>query len=240
MAGVRSLTHGPSIEIFTRGLYELSGDTMRMRRLISGVGLVTALIAGTSLLPNVARATSISVANPSFEILPPGGLPYTGCGAGCSYSIDEIPGWSTTAPGNSGQFQPGYPLNSLYYNTNVPDGLTVGWVSGGSLYQLVVPSAVLGDYYTLTVDVGYRKDMVDDGKVGIQLGTNFLSGAFVAVDGGPQLTGVFVPYSATLHVTAADAGDPLYVVLYNSSGQGTMIKFKYRFPPRRCPRPGRC
>src|SRR5665213_1224962 len=71
-----------------------------------------------------ASANTITVNNPSFEILPDAGLP-TGCGTSCSYSIAAIPDWSNS--GFSGQFQPGPPTGTTFYLNDVPDGVTVGY-----------------------------------------------------------------------------------------------------------------
>src|ERR1700724_3756080 len=71
-----------------------------------------------------ALAGPINVANFSFETLPGGGLPFDGCGPGCFFSRDAIPGWSNS--GDSGQFQPGNPANTTYFNT-LPAGPTIAY-----------------------------------------------------------------------------------------------------------------
>ena len=59
-------------------------------------------------------AAPLFVSNYSFETLPAAGLTLGGCGTGCSYSQDAIPGW--TMVGAGGQFQPGNPGNTNYFN----------------------------------------------------------------------------------------------------------------------------
>src|SRR5437899_5829590 len=66
-------------------------------------------------------AAPLFVSNYSFETLPAAGLTLGGCGTGCSYSQDAIPGW--TMVGAGGQFQPGNPGNTNYFNT-LSDGPT--------------------------------------------------------------------------------------------------------------------
>ena len=63
-----------------------------------------------------AEAAVIPVANASFEILPPSGLPF-GCGTGCSYSSGPIPGWVDTG---GGQFQPGSSSGNLAISIMFP------------------------------------------------------------------------------------------------------------------------
>jgi len=98
---------------------------------------------------------SIFVANPSFETMPGGGLPY-GCGTGCSYSVGTIPDWVTS--GSEGQFQPGSSSGNFAYFNYVPDGVTVAYSNGGTISQTVGSTVVAGDTYTLTVDLGNRND----------------------------------------------------------------------------------
>src|ERR1700676_2430464 len=92
-----------------------------------------------------AWATSITVLNPSFENFTTGALDHTGCGTGCSYSVDaNIPDWvgSPTAAlgGMWGQFQPG-PLPNAYFDQPT-DGQTAAYSNNGSISQTVGSLAV--------------------------------------------------------------------------------------------------
>jgi len=86
-------------------------------------------------------------------------LPLGGCGVGCSFSVGVIPGWTDT--GATGQFQPGSSSGNFAYFNYIPGGVTVAYSNGGSIYQTVGATAVAGDTYTLTVDVGLRTDGYD-------------------------------------------------------------------------------
>jgi hypothetical protein len=192
--------------------------------LISDFALAGLAIAGAALVSTHADAGTITVLNPSFEILA-AGYPNYGpgsCAPGCTYSVGlGIPDWNASPTSSFyGQFQPGNPANTAYYNNPLPDGPTVAFISGGALYQTVVNSMVAGVTYTLGVDVGYRKDIADDGSVGLQIGTNLLSGSFVSISNGPQGTGSWVFDTVSLTATAADQGQMLSVVLDNTGGQG--------------------
>lgn len=190
----------------------------------SSVALATVVIAGAALASTNASAGTITVLNPSFETLA-AGYPNFGpgsCAPGCTYSLGlGIPDWNASPTSSSyGQFQPGNPANTAYYNNPLPDGPTVAFISGGALYQTVVNSMVAGVTYTLGVDVGYRKDLADDGSVGLGIGNNFLSGSFLSISNGQQFSGNWVFDTVSYTATAADQGQMLSVVLDNTGGQG--------------------
>jgi hypothetical protein len=176
--------------------------------------LAAAIFMGL-LATEAADAGVISVANPSFETLPAGGLPFGGCGTGCSYSSDNIPGWTsmpTTA--FSGQFQPGPASGNTSIFNSVPDGLTVAYTNGGTISQ-VIGSALVGVTYTLNVDVGFRKDIQSTAQVLL-----VVDGHFVNATGTPdQLSGNWVDYTASYTVTPADTGFPIEIIL-RASGDG--------------------
>jgi hypothetical protein len=191
----------------------------------SSVAWATVVIAGAALVSNSANAGTITVLNPTFELVPGGNLgsplPETaGCGAAtnCSYSFGPIPNWNLT--GTGGLFEPGNPNNTVFFNNFLPSDVTVAWASGSAVYQTVVNSMAAGVTYTMDVYVGFRKDMADDSLVGLQVGNNYLSGSFVSTVNGPQGTGDWVLYTASLTATGADAGQILSVVLADQSGQG--------------------
>src|SRR5438105_1857893 len=136
---------------------------------------------------------SISVVNASFETAPVGGLPFL-CGTGCSFSEDNIPGWVSSTPANSGQFRPGPPATTTYFNS-VPDGITVAYSNGGSISQTVAPTVQLGDVYTLLVDVGVRKDFPDPGTVQLVIGgTTFVTAIGILPAPG---SGAWATFTAT-------------------------------------------
>jgi hypothetical protein len=192
-----------------------------IRNFIPSVALATGVM-GVALVSNSANAGTITVLNPSFEMSPGGNLlsplPLS-CGgpAGCSYSTGPIPDWNLS--GSGGLFEPGNPLNTVFFN-NVPDGVTVAYANSGAVWQTVVNSMVAGVTYTLNVDVGFRTDIADDSLVGLQVGNNYLSGNFVSTNAGPQGSGSWLPYTVSLTATPADAGKILSVVLAETSGQG--------------------
>jgi hypothetical protein len=163
-----------------------------------------------------ASAAVIPVVNGSFETLPAGGLPNGGCGAGCSYSInDPVPGWSGTA--SFGQFRPGPASGNLAFFNSVPDGLTVAYSNGGSLAQTVAAAAVTGVTYTLSVDIGYRNDIPDNGTVELVVGSNHIANPILSP---PQLSGNWVTDTIVYTAIGADAGAPISLVLSSPGAQG--------------------
>src|SRR5450432_284575 len=119
------------------------------------VGIVV-LISGLVFASNGLGGV-ISVNNPSFEILPAGGLPIGGYLGGV-FSIDAIPGWVNS--GVSGQFQPGGPSGTVpngYFNT-LSVGPTEAYTNGGTISQTVGATVQTGVTYTLLVDIGARLD----------------------------------------------------------------------------------
>jgi hypothetical protein len=172
-------------------------------------GLIFATVACFSV--GSAFATSITVNNPSFEILPAAGLPF-GCGTACSYSIDAIPGWTNV--GNTGQFQPGPPSTTAYFNY-VPNGITVAYTNGDIISQTVGATVQNGTTYTFSVDIGTRNDTGFGGTAGLLINGNFY--AALGTIPGP---GTWNTFTVTYTGTAADAGQAITIELLDSGIQG--------------------
>ena len=187
---------------------------MRYAQQILATAFLTAGLVGAT----GAGAATIFVANASFETLPAGGLPFGGCGVGCSYSNAAIPDW-TTSPSSgalSGQFQPGSSSGNTTYFNYVPDGLTIAYSNGGTISQIVSPLAQAGVTYTLTVDVGARKDQPDLSTVELLVGAD----SVIATHPGGHVIGGWNEYTAVYTATAADAGLPIEILLSSSGIQG--------------------
>jgi hypothetical protein len=162
-----------------------------------------------------ASAAVIPVVNGSFETLSVGGLP-NGCGVGCSYSVnDPVPGWNGTA--SFGQFQPGPASGNFAYFNSVPNGVTVAYSNGGSLSQTVAAAAVTGVTYALSVDIGYRKDVPDNGTFELVVGSNPIASP---IPSPPQFSGNWVTDTIVYMATALDAGAPISIVLSIPGAQG--------------------
>jgi len=157
-------------------------------------------------------ASPILVSNFSFETLPGGGLPFGACGAGCAYSAGvAIPGWSTTGVG--GQFQPGNPGNTTYFNS-LSDGPTSAWASSGVISQ-VVGTVLASEKYTLLVDIGWRKDLPFSGTVDL-----LINGHTYIATGALPTRGTFGTFTATYTSLTADVGQPINIQLISSGAQG--------------------
>ena len=126
---------------------------MKLKAFVVSSFLVLAAVLAAS------AAQALTVLNHSFEQLPGGGLPLGGCGTGCSYSDGAIPGWSIT--GQGGQFQPGVGSGNFSYFNSLPDGPTVAYSNGGTIWQTVAETAQAGATYTLLAERGNRKDLAN-------------------------------------------------------------------------------
>jgi len=169
------------------------------------------LLAAACFSVSEASATPITVNNASFETLPGGGLPI-GCGTACSYSIDSIPGWTNSR--FSGQFQPGSPATTAYFD-NVPDGITVAYTNDAMIDQIVGATVHDGVTYTLTVDLGSRHDTGFGSSAGL-----FIGGNFYAATGTVPTAGNWSTFTATFTGTAATAGDAIDIRLLQTGAQG--------------------
>ena len=159
-------------------------------------------------LPGVA--SPLAITNASFETLPVGGLPYA-CAADCSYSAGAIPGW--TMVGSGGQFQPGNPGNTNYFDT-LSDGLTSAYSGGGVISQIVGAPVVFGEVYTLLVDIGYRKDAAFAGSADLLINGQIYTATGVATQGA------FTTFTATYTGLLADVGQSITIELKSNGSQG--------------------
>ncbi len=162
-------------------------------------------------------AAPITVKNPSFEILPAGGLPY-GCGPGCLYSQDTIPGWINTPFAglglSSGQWRPGTDAGNTTYFNSLPDGLTSAYTSTGCIEQTVGATVQEGVTYTLLVDVGWRNDASPTGVPRLRVNGIYYDGTGTPVHGG------WATFTTTNVGRAQDVGLPITICLNSVSNQG--------------------
>lgn len=173
-----------------------------------------ALITALSLsLPIAASAESITVLNPSFEILPSGTLL---TGAPGPYSQGSaIPGWISSDPTNvnDGVFQPDT-ISQIAFNT-VDDGPTSAWSRGATLSQAVGAVVSVGMTYTLMVDIGWRNDRAFDGSADL-----LINGITYQAIGKTPPQGGWSTFIATYVGLQQDAGLPITIQLNASGPQG--------------------
>jgi hypothetical protein len=136
----------------------------------------------------------------------------------CAFSEGvTIPGWTTTSgSGVYGQFEPGPPAKTTYFNS-VPDGILVAYINDGTVSQTVGTTPGAGVTYTLTVDIGARKDNPPNAFTGT---ADLMLGATVCAATGtpPTVAGNWSVYTATCIST--EAGDPIVIQLNGPSAQG--------------------
>jgi len=183
---------------------------MKARNICNGILLLM-------ILATAATAT-VNVVNPSFEV-PSGALPNSCPGTNCSYSVGSFTGWTLSANGDGGQFNPGNPANTQYFNS-IPDGVKVGYVNTGSLTQNVGVVTTAGAFYTLSVDLGWRKDVGSfSGTAQLVIGSNVIN-----VSGTAPTQGNFSTFTATYLSVSADVGSTISLVLTNN-GEGGQADF---------------
>jgi hypothetical protein len=190
--------------------------------------------AGLAALGAKANAAVIPVADPYFDQFPVGQTADSYetlkiCGPGCQFADAPVVGW--TASGTfargivSGQYQIGT-LPSTRFNSDPLGGttaeLTVERAQNASIQQTVTPTAVSGVTYTLDVDLGFAKDAEDKALVSIVIGKDSSPVATpLASDNFMQNTGNWYNFETSYTATAADAGDPIEILLSSlNSGQG--------------------
>ncbi len=181
------------------------------------LALVPAAGAGAWLIAVAAWAAPIPVNNSSFEDLPVAGLP-NGCGAGCSYSEDFIPGWINTPflglGLTSGQFRPGTDVGNTTYFNSLSDGPTSAYTSTSCIEQTVGVAVQQGVTYTLLVDVGWRNDANPTGLPRLRVNDVYYDGV------GTPILGGWSTYTTTYVGQAQDVGLPITICLSSVSIQG--------------------
>jgi len=179
-----------------------------------------AALCGVSTL---ARADSIAINNSSFENLPAGGMAYqTSVGP---WEEGDIPGWTGT--GFFGLYQPaGTIFNYL------PDGPTIGFVTGGMISQDAA-TVEAGETYTLTVDVGNRTDYPSTAAVSL-----LVNGVTYAASGIMAAAGDWSTYTVNYTALNPDVGAQIYIQLAGgNSGQGDFDNVQL-FDTEPVPEPG--
>jgi hypothetical protein len=178
--------------------------------------IVLTCFASLSLATS-APAAPITVNNPSFEILPAGGLTES-CGPNCSFSIDFIPGWINTPflglGLNSGQARFGVESGNTTLFDSLSDGPTSAYTSIPGIAQTVAATVQEGVIYTLLVDVGWRKDAAPTGVPRLKVNNLFYDGVGVPVLGG------WATFATTYVGRAEDVGLPITIFLDSASFQG--------------------
>lgn len=174
------------------------------------------VLACGMLVASIGLADVITVNNPSFETLPAAGLTLN-CGPGCRFDApgaNSIPGWA----GGDGQFQPGAPGFTTYFNTLASDGsLTNGYSDGTTISQTVAPTVQTGVVYTLLVDIGRRNDSFGttfEGSVDL-----LINGVHYVATGASPNQGFWSTFTATYTGLAADSGKPITIELLSNGDQ---------------------
>jgi hypothetical protein len=191
------------------------------------------VLAILALVAIPAFASPIYVNNFSFEEVTGGVALPISCTGNCAVSngnVLPILGWTGSATGPWGQWQPMSAANGFWSVGPNPDqvpaggaGPTVAYLEGGTISQsFVIPTINSTWMYTLQVDIG---DRLDYGVAGV-LGTADLkicagaSCTTIVATGTAPAVGGFSTYTATYLATAADTGKSLTIELNSTGAQG--------------------
>jgi hypothetical protein len=211
--------------MYYAGVASFFAPSYRRVRLRASIAVRLGMLALLGLLALPAQAAPIPINNPSFEILPSGGLT-NGCGAGCSYAEDFIPGWINIPflglGLSSGQWRPGTDIGNTTYFDALSDGPTSAYCSNGSIEQTVTVTVQAGLTYTLTADVGWRKDAGPTGLPRIEV-----NGVFYNAVAAPAVFGGWVPFTATYVARSEDIGSPITIHLSSVSFQGNFDNVRF-------------
>jgi hypothetical protein len=209
--------------------------------------------AGLAALGANANAATIPVVDPLFDEFPTVNSIFDGqftvgttaatylffkiCGTGCAFADDNVVGWSSTETfspaGVSGQWQTGVPQNTLLFNSDpminatTPEPIVLR-AQNAAVSQIVSTTAVAGVTYTLDVDLGFEKNNIDEGVVELMVGDNTVIATPLAslnlTQNQMQETGNWYDFEVSYTATAADAGDPIEILL-NSQNHGQGFAF---------------
>ena len=187
---------------------------------------LTMLRAGIPVLAcmffvSIGFADVIAVNNPSFEILPPAGLPFDSCGAGCFFSEatipgQEIPGW-TGGTSSFGQFQPGTQDGNFTFFDTLSDGITHAFVNGDKISQTVGATVQVGVTYTLKIDLGERNDSAFLGSADLLVG----GVTVIPAVGLAPTPGNWSTFTASFIGLPTEAGESITVELHSAGIQGS-------------------
>ena len=160
-------------------------------------------------------AAPITVENHSFETFAPGAGACAG--AGCLFDHGPVPGWTATG-GDHGSWQPGLPVNAVYFNY-IPDGNLVGYANNVTMEQ-TVGVTVEGVTYTLEVEIGRRADGLSGtgpALAQLRIGTTLFGATGIV----PSL-GNFSSYTVAYTGAAAHVGQTITIMLGpgTAGGQG--------------------
>jgi PEP-CTERM motif len=193
-------------------------------------------VAGLAALGAKANAAVVPVADPYFDEFPTGfsaaNYFQVGCGTGCAFADKTIVGWTSSvtraATGDSGQWQIGQVTNNFnsdpLINGTTPEPIVVRAINA-TVSQIVSTEAVAGATYTLNVDLGFEKTAPDAASVYLIVDGHQVLATPLASDGLTQKqmqgTGNWYDFEASYTATAADAGDPIEILLSSqTNGNG--------------------
>jgi hypothetical protein len=157
---------------------------------------------------------------------------FFGCGGTCRFADDNVVGWNSSGTFDtqhgilSGQWSIGDQTN-VFNAGAAPEPIVLRDINA-TISQVVATTAVPGVTYTLDVDLGFAKaaPTLDLGQVTLVVGGNSSLPAVPLSSYGltraqMQGSGNFYDFQTSYTATAADAGDPIEILLSSLTGNST-------------------
>ena len=188
-----------------------------------------------------AKANVVPVADPHFDMFPTVPTNFDGftvgttaatylffktCGTGCAFADDNIVGWTSSGTFSkgivSGQWQTGVPQNTITFKSDpmidptTPEPIVARAINA-TISQTVSTKAVAGVTYSLNVDLGFDITHLDNASVILVVDGHQVVANPAPSDGRTraqmQNSGNWYDFEASYTATAADAGEPIEILL---------------------------
>ena len=203
--------------------------------------------AGLTLLGASANAAVIPVADPLFDMFPPGqsaaNFFQVGCGTGCAFADKPVVGWTASATFQTGALSGQWQIGTATTAFNGPPVIggtpanpivepIVERAINATISQVVSTTALAGVTYTLDVDLGF-----DVGPT-VALARPDLADVFLVVGGHQSVAATPLPsygltraqmqgsgnwydFQTSYTATSADAGASIEILLSSLTGNAT-------------------
>jgi hypothetical protein len=111
-----------------------------------------------------AFATPVPIQNSSFELS--GGSQFSAPSYG-TWTVGDISAWTYSGNSEWGIWSPDSNVN--VFSSNVPEGNSIGYLNGGSIFQQLDWKVAGDNVFTLSLEIGNRSDIIGIPNYGVEL-----------------------------------------------------------------------